>query len=127
MSYHIIVDILTNREVNKHIAKLLNAKIGSYPILDLNKSGTQKHSGVVDCGVYSKNHTMRLPNCVKIVDGVVENRKLKILQGSTLTDFVISDTRGITIKYLDLISISEKCPISDAKQFNSTANEESVK
>lgn len=70
---------------------------------------------------------MRLPNCVKIVDGHVENRKLKILQGSTLNDFVISDTRGITIKYLDLISISEKCPISDAKQFNSIANEESVK
>jgi len=34
--------------------------------------------GVVDLGVYSANHTMRLPNCVKIEDGQIEDRKFKM-------------------------------------------------
>lgn len=37
-----------------------------------------KMEGIVDMKVYSKNHTMRLPNCVKISDSQIENRKLKI-------------------------------------------------
>jgi len=72
MSYHIAVEIYTNKAVNKHIANLLNARIGKYPDL----SGKMKW--VVDCDVYSNNHTIRLPNCIKIKDGVIENRKLKM-------------------------------------------------
>ena len=63
MSYHVVVEILTNKQVNRQIAILLNNKIGKYP----NNEG--KMIGVVDLKVYSANHTMRLPNCVKIEDG----------------------------------------------------------
>lgn len=73
MSYHIVVEILTSKEVNKHIAKLLNAKIGKHP------DSTGKLKWVVDTAVYSQNHTMRLPNCVKISERQIENRKLKML------------------------------------------------
>lgn len=72
MSYHVVVEILTNKEVNKHIAKLLNAKLGRHP------DSKGKLKNVVDEAVYSKNHCMRLPNCIKIKERQVENRKLKM-------------------------------------------------
>jgi len=72
MSYHVVVEILTSKEVNKHIAKLLNIKIGKHA------DSNGKLTNVIDDKVYSRNHGMRLPNCVKIKDRSVENRKLKM-------------------------------------------------
>jgi len=88
MSYHVVVEIYTNKKVNHHIANLLNFKIGKFP----NNKGI--NVGVVDMKVYSPNHTMRLPNCVKIDDRTkqIENRKLRITQPSEFRDFFITDT-----------------------------------
>lgn len=36
----------------------------------------------MDTSVYSKKHNLRLPHCVKIKSGVIENRKFKIVAGT---------------------------------------------
>jgi hypothetical protein len=109
MSYHVIIDILTNPEVNKMIARLLDTKFGKF----IDKAGKMK--GIVDIAVYSRNHTMRLPGCIKISDeGSIDDRRFKISRESTIKDFFITYTRDITVKYIDNISFSSTCPISDA-------------
>jgi len=39
---------------------------------------------------------------------------------------LVSDTRGNFPKFVDYISFSQKLPVSDARHFQSTANQESV-
>lgn len=89
MSYHVVVEILTNKKVNHEIAKLLNYRIGKF------KNYSGQLVGVVDLGVYDQNRNIRLPNCVKINENIkqVENRKLKIIQPSEFRDFFITDTQ----------------------------------
>lgn len=102
MSYHVVLDIKMNRSVNKHIAQLINAKLGN----------------ICDLAVYKPNASFRLPLCVKIdKDNQIENRKIKPMGGSTLYDFLVSDCVDELADYCDFISYSNKCPISDAQQF----------
>jgi len=49
MSYHIIVEVKMNFEVNKYIAELINARLGN----------------ICDLAVYKPNASFRLPNCIK--------------------------------------------------------------
>lgn len=79
MSYHVVVDIKTNKAVNKHIAELLNAKIGFHPTGEFDKHGKEIINGAVDCAVYTSNHCMRLPDCCKIEENKIEPRKFKML------------------------------------------------
>lgn len=68
MSYHIVVDVYTNKAVNKFIATILDSKVGKFKteVYD-SKTDTSKYvmKGIFDLGVYSNNHTLRLPNCIK--------------------------------------------------------------
>lgn len=57
MSYHVVVDIVCNRDVNLYIAKLVNS---IFNIKLLHKYD------IVDLGVYTNNHSIRLPGCIKI-------------------------------------------------------------
>jgi len=68
MSYHIVVDIKMNKDVNKYIAELINRKIGN----------------ICDTKVYKTNASFRLPNCVKINEDTktIENRRIKPLNGA---------------------------------------------
>ena len=111
MSYHVVVEIKCNKQTNRFIGGLINARLGK----------------VCDLAVYSHNHTIRLPNCIKIDDErKIEPRKLKPITGSQFKDFLITSSTDGMPDYTDYISFDNLCPISDAKQFNSTANPESV-
>lgn len=100
MSYHIVVEIKTNKSVNLYIATLINARLGN----------------ICDLKVYKTNSSLRLPNCVKIDadTGVVEHRKIKPLTASQPIDFFISDNVDRLPDYSDFISFSQKCTITDA-------------
>lgn len=75
-SFHIVLDIACNKEINKFIAQRLK------PYL----------KNAVDDGVYSPNHPMRLPNTVKITKhGFIENRKFIFNEGDKFEDFIVND------------------------------------
>lgn len=75
---------------------------------------------ICDLAVYSHNHTIRLPDCIKI--GTDDNgnynlepRKFKPITGSKFTDFLITDLIDGLTDYTDYITFDTSCPISDAK------------
>jgi hypothetical protein len=76
MSYHVVVEIKCNKQVTRFIATLINARLGN----------------ICDLGVYSHNHTIRLPGCIKIdaSDNKIQYRKFKPITVSQFTDFLIT-------------------------------------
>lgn len=112
MSYHIVVDIKMNKDVNKYIATLINARLGD----------------VCDLDVYKNNASIRLPNCVKnnYQTKTIENRKIKPINGTQVVNFLISDNIDALPDYSDFISFSQICPITDANQFSFNVKSSSV-
>jgi hypothetical protein len=103
MSYHIVVDVKMNKDVNKYIAQLINKRMGD----------------ICDLLVYKPNASFRLPNCVKIDQETkkIENRRIRPINGTQLVDFLVSDNVDALPDYSDFISFSKICPITDANQF----------
>ena len=72
-------------------------------------------TGIVDLKVYKNNQGMRMPNCVKVCEGVTENRKLKIVSiGTDVSDFIISNTSNIQLELIDKVSFQSDNPVTDS-------------
>ena len=91
-SYHLVYDVVADRKITEHIAKIVNREM---------------QRNVCDIGIYSKSHNLRLPMCVKRdKNGELENRKFKIVTKSTVSDFIVQDINNVATEL-------PKCSIFD--------------
>lgn len=111
MSYHIVVDALCNVSTNRHIANLLNGRLGKTL-----ENGVRLE--ICDLAVYGRSEDnkkqLRLPNCIKIENRKIENRMCKPKEGRIVSDFFIGAVSDSMPDYTDFISFSTQNPITDA-------------
>ena len=78
ISYHIIFMVAIDRRVNQDLAKILKV-----------------HHPYIDTGVYSTNHSMRLPGFNKWNGNTLENRRFAIPEGVPAESYSISNVYGL--------------------------------